>query len=117
MPRRSDLVAARQKIQISGMGLDTFSENGAGIRAAFDRLDRLVPRDALTWGNTQPNDQVVMASSRYFTPRRFTKNETTEPFTKAEDPSGRLARAAGTGLVHIRDNVVEYYIKTDGMAL
>ncbi|KAF8906960.1 hypothetical protein CPB84DRAFT_1635248, partial [Gymnopilus junonius] len=60
--------------------------------------------------------QALEMSNRYFTPRKQAQEVEELTFGHDVDPKDILKKAAGNCLVHIEDNVVQYYelVKTKG---
>ncbi|TDL13760.1 hypothetical protein BD410DRAFT_686009, partial [Rickenella mellea] len=65
-----------------------------------------------SYKSSQVNNYItIQASNRFFSRRDQTAQATPLTFSAAVDPKGILSAAGGRGLVHLEDNLVQYYVK------
>ncbi|PPR03254.1 hypothetical protein CVT26_008080 [Gymnopilus dilepis] len=102
----------RQSVTLIGLHTPTFTravENIAEIHAHFGRSVGHNNLQQCGIVGMHRNEQALEMSNRYFTPKKFAGQADELPFGMDVDPHGHLRAAAGDSLVHIEDNVVQYF--------
>ncbi|KAK7017939.1 hypothetical protein VNI00_018500 [Paramarasmius palmivorus] len=100
----------QQRVVIAGLGSPAFEEAAKGFARlnAFLRCHLREDEAPSLMGQYQ-NYNTIEVSNRYFTSARFANGEAHIPFTHDVDPRGILEEIKGDKMVHVTENVVEYY--------
>ncbi|KAF4587946.1 hypothetical protein EYR38_009907 [Pleurotus pulmonarius] len=120
------LTHARQSVTLTGLGSTSFDrtvENGRRAYSMFSRYTpnaKLLPRpEFLGRHSAEPGGggnqhTTIVASNRFFTPIKQAGGLEVVEIDTETDPRGLLAKVDRTRYAHTEDNVVHYYVLTDG---
>jgi hypothetical protein len=100
----------QQRVLLTGLNTENFAAAIQGLARIDSILRQAIREDtprAIT--NTVDGFVTIDFANRYFTSKKFAKEEHHVAFTKDVDPKGILAGLRGDAFVHTVDNVVEYY--------